>query len=240
MVVKLSPQDISDLKRQGYSEEEISKAVNEIEREELTDASSNIPVDPRSNSQTSAFSSKNMNDIAMHQLELNDLLEQTEHILKGDIVVWDNGVKIWRENPNKKKNILNEEGIRKIMLDLQNYINRHIILGDYDEKDINKIMKDYGRKVSNLIFMKYEEMGMDSEAKRQEYQSLVMNIVNLVYASYSRAKDGAERRSLREMININQQHQSGGMGTGVTVNAGQSQKQRGILNPMRYIGGKYA
>ena len=240
MVVKLTPQDISDLKRQGYSEEEISKAVSEIEREELTGASTPTGVDPRSNSQASSFAAKGMNDIAMHQLELNDLLEQTEHILKGDVVVWEEGVKIWKENPNKEDNILNEEGIRKIMLDLQNYINRHIILGDYDERDINKIMKDYGRKVSNLIFMKYEEMGMDNEAKRQEYQSLVMNIVNLVYASYSRAKDGAERRSLREMINISQQHQSGGVGAGVTVNAQPQAKTRGILNPMRYIGGKYA
>jgi len=32
------------------------------------------------------------------------------------------------------------------MLDLQSYINRHIILGDYDQRDINKIMRDYGRK----------------------------------------------------------------------------------------------
>jgi len=69
-----------------------------------------------------------------------------------------------------------------------------------------------------------------------------INIVNLVYASYSRAKDGAERRSLREMINIQGQYQQQGMmagsGGGVTVNANQ-QKQRGLLNPMRYIGGKY-
>jgi len=103
-------------------------------------------------------------------------------------------------------------------------------------------MKDYGRKVSNLIFMKYEEMGMDTESKRQEYQSLVMNIVNLVYASYSRAKDGGERRSLREMIKYSRP-------ISTTRNDGRkwrrcnskckSQKQRGLLNPMRYIGGKY-
>lgn len=241
MVVRLTPNDIVDLKRQGYTQEEINKAISEIEKDDLTGMAGKKGVDPRTNSQTSAFSSKAMNDIAMHQLELNDLLEQTEHILKGDVVVYQNGVKIWQENPKKIENVLNEEGIRKVMLDLQNYINRHIILGDYDERDINKIMKDYGKKVANLIFMKYEEMGMDTETKRQEYASLVMNIVNLVYASYSRAKDGAERRSLREMININQSHQSGmGMGMGgVTVNPAMP-KTRGILNPMRYIGGKYA
>ena len=237
MAVKLSQSDINDLKKQGYSEQEIAKAVGEIEREELSGSASS-PQD-RSGSQTSAFSTPKMDDIARYQLELNDLLEQTEHILKGDIVVWDNGAKDWRANPHPELNPLNSEGIRKIMLDLQNYINRHIVLGDYDTDDINRIMKDYGKKVADLIFMKYEEMGMDTEEKRQEYASITMNIVNLVYASYSRAKDGGERRSLREMINIQGTYQQQGMAGGQQMINGQAQKSRGILNPMRYVAGKY-
>ena len=152
MAVKLSQEDIADLRKQGYSDQEIAKAVGEIERDEMLGTTEQRP-DPRNNSQMSSFSSKQNTDIAMHQLELNDLLEQTEHILKGDVVVWKDGQKIWDENPKKDDNVLNSEGIRKIMLDLQNYINRHVILGDYDERDINKIMKDYGRKVANLLFM---------------------------------------------------------------------------------------
>ncbi len=240
MAVKLSQQDVADLKKQGYSDQEISKAVGEIEKEQMQGSASPSGQDPRNNSQTSAFSSKNMDDIARYQLELNDLLEQTEHILKGDIVVWVNGTKIWDANPNPEKNPLNEEGIRKVMLDLQNYINRHVILGDYEENDINRIMKDYGKKVNDFIFMKYEEMGMDTEEKRQEYASLVMNIVNLVYASYSRAKDGGERRSLREMISIQQSYQGGGnMQGNPQQNNGGSPRSRGVLNPMRYVAGKY-
>lgn len=240
MGVKLSPQDIADLKKQGYSEQEIAKAVNEIEKEELNGASSYSGQDPRSNTQVSSFSTGRMDDIARYQLELNDLLEQTEHILKGDIMVWQNGIKVWQDNPKPETNPLNKEGIRKIMLDLQNYINRHIVLGDYEEEDINRIMKDYGKKVNDLIFMKYEEMGMDTEEKRQEYASIVMNVVNLVYGSYARAKDGGERRSLREMISIQGNYQGGGMSGGAGLMASpQSQKTRGVLNPMRYITGKY-
>jgi len=240
MAVKLSQKDISDLKKQGYGDDEIAKAVGEIEREELENNRSDGGFNERKGSQTSAFSTGRMDDIARYQLELNDLLEQTEHILKGDVVVWANGSKDWNANPHPKNNPLNDEGIRKIMLDLQNYINRHVILGDYDEKDINRIMTDYGKKVNDLIFMKYDEMGMDTEIKRQEYASIVMNIVNLVYASYSRAKDGGERRSLREMINIQGTYQQQGMGGGQQMINGQAQKSRGILNPMRYVAGKYA
>lgn len=237
MVVKLSQQDIVDLKKHGYSEAEISKAIGEIEKEELQGGVSN-KTDPRSKSQLSTFKSQNMDDIARYQLELNDLLEQTEHILKGDVVTIENGIKIWSENPDPDNNPLNREGVRKIMLELQNYINRHIILGDYEENDINRIMKDYGKKLADFIFMKYEEMGMDTEEKRQEYASLVMNCVNLVYGSYARAKDGGERRSLREMINQQFTHQTQGMGAGIPTGQPQHQ-QRGILNPMRYVSGKY-
>lgn len=238
MVVQLSQQDINDLKKQGYSEDEISKAVQEVEKDDLNTGTQQR-IDPRTKSQTSAFSSGKMDDMARFQLELNDLLEQTEHILKGDIVEWVDGQKIWSANPHPEKNPLNSEGIRKIMLELQTYINRHIILGDYEENDINKILKDYSKKVADLIYMKYDELGMDNDDKRQDYASIVMNLVNLVYASYSRAKDGGERRSLREMISIQQSHQSQGTGMPQMMNNGGS-KARGVLNPLRYIQGKYA
>ena len=240
MVVKLSYEDIKELKQKGYTEDEINKAIGEIENEDLQE--STINTSQRSNTSPSAFSSGRMDDMGRYQLELNDLLEQTEHILKGDIIEIKDKVKTWVDNPHPEKNPLNKEGVRKIMLELQTYINRHIILGDYEERDINQIMRGYGKKFSNLLFMKYEEMGMDTEEKRQEYASLVMNVVNLVYASYSRAKDGGERRSLREMISIQQTHQSQGDGRGM-MNMGTGMqggtKTRGILNPMRYIGGKY-
>ncbi len=238
MAVKLTQSDVQDLKKQGYSDQDISKAIGEIEKEELQ-GGVNTKIDPRSNSQTSAFSSGRMDDIARYQLELNDLLEQTEHILKGDVVVWQDGMKIWEANPHPENNPLNQEGIRKIMLELQNYINRHIILGDYEMSDINRIMKDYGKKLADFIFMKYEEMGMDTEEKRQEYATIVMNVVNLVYGSYARAKDGGERRSLREMIQQQYTHQTMGAGMQQQMQGGGQQKQRGILNPMRYVAGKY-
>jgi len=240
MVVKLSYEDVKELKQKGYTEDQINKAIGEIENEDLQESTGQTNTSIRSGSSApSVFSSGRMDDMARYQLELNDLLEQTEHVLKGDIVVIENKVKVWQNNPHPAKNPLNEEGVRKVMLELQNYINRHIILGDYDENDINRIMKDYGKKFSNLLFMKYEEMGMDTEEKRQEYASLVMNVVNLVYASYSRAKDGGERRSLREMISIQQTHQSQGSGMMPMPMQMQGQKTRGLLNPMRYIGGKY-
>lgn len=236
MVVKLSQADIQDLKRQGFSEKEISNAVKELEREEMLGVSSDTPR-PSSQGYSSAFATGRSDDLARIQLELNDLLEQTEHILKGDVVRIEDNKKRWDRNPFPEKNPLNDEGVRRIMTELQNYVNKHVILGDYDSEDINTIMKDYGKKLADLIFMKYEDLGMDTDEKRQEYVSLVMNIVNLVYASYSRAKDGAERRSYREMFTVAQSYNAqGGMPQQMMMGQG---KTRGVLNPMRYIAGKY-
>jgi len=239
MVVQLSLKEVQDLKRQGFSEQEITQAIQEIENDEMRNASNSSTNSSTRPQQASTFAGSKNDDIARFQLELNDLLAQTEHILKGDVVRYDEkNKKYWDDNPHPENNPLNQEGIRRIMTELQNYVNRHIILGDYDEEDIRVIMKDYGKKFANLLFMKYEEMGMDTDEKRQEYVNICINVVNLVYGSYARAKDGGERRSLREMYQVHQSHQSQGMGYPMQPN--QTPKVRGILNPMRYISGKYA
>ena len=245
MAVSLSQGDVGDLKAQGFSDVEIQKAVQEIEQEDLMKSYGNVQqqgrADPRQNSQHSAFSSRSNEDIIKWQLELNDILERAEHVLRGDVVTFSDGQLIWDKNPDPERNALNDFGVHMIMKVLANYINRNTILSDYTNEEINYKVYDFGREINNLVFMKYEEMGMDCEEKRKEYPMLVREVIDIVHSAYKRALMGGERRSLREMISVSQSHQTmGGAGQGVTVNAmGQQQAQRGILNPMRYIRGKY-
>lgn len=242
MAVSLTQQDIEDLKKAGYTEAQIQQAVLELEKEDLQSdyQSAGNKRDPRSFAQQSAFGSRaNAEDLVKWQLELNDILERAEHILRGDIVEFEEGHLIWKKNPNPKENCLNDFGVKVIMKILANYINRNTILSDYEQEEINYKVFDFGRELNNLIFMKYEEMGMDTEDKRKEYPMLVRVMVDIVHSSYKRALKGGERRSLREMIQISQSHSSQAQG-GVTVNqTGMPQKTRGILNPMRYVAGKY-
>ena len=241
MAIQLTPSDVADLKRQGYSPEQIQGAIGELENEELQNMSGrNKGFDPRKSAQQSAFGSRvDENDLVKWQLELNDILERAEHILRGDIVTFENGHIMWKRNKDPKGNCLNDFGVQIIMKVLANYINRNTILSDYEQDEINYKVYDFGRELNNLIFMKYEEMGMDDEDKRKEYPMLVREMVDLVHSSYKRALKGGERRSLREMIQIQQSHSSMAQG-GVTVNQqGQQQRQRGILNPLRYVAGKY-
>ena len=244
MSVQLSQQDLLSLKSQGFSEEEISKAVQELNDEDLQGAYNNTQnnrVDPRSSASHSAFGSKASDDIARWQLELNDILEKAEHVLRGDIVVFENGQLIWKDNPTPERNTLNKNGVQLCMKLLSMYVNRNTILADYTEDEIRYKVLDFGKRLNDLIFLKYDEMGMDTEEKRKEYASLVGAMTDIVHSAYARAKDGQERESYRKMINVAQNSQGGMMGSsGVTVNASGGQpRTRGLLNPLRYIAGKY-
>ena len=240
MVVQLTQQDIADLKTKGFSEQEIAQAIKELEQESLDAGYNQTQRNPMNRGSVSQFSTKQSDDIARWQLELNDILEQAEHTLKGDVVVFEDGKKIWKTNPNLKDNCLNLLGVELCMKILSMYVNRNTILSDYTDNEIRYKVLDFGKRFNDLVFLKYEKMGMDTEEKRKEYASLVGAMTDIVHSSYARAKDGRERESYRKMISVSQASSGGMMGGGVTVNSQSPQRTRGILNPMRYVSGKYA
>lgn len=240
--LQLSAQDIQELRNKGFSDTEISQAIREIEQEDAQEsynrAKQNASMDPRQFSQHSSFGTREQESLVKWQLELNDILERAEHILKGDVPVFKNGHLIWEENPDKKGNVLNETGVKAVLKILAMYVNRNTILSDYENDEIKWKVLDFGKRVNNLLFMKAEEFGIDTEEKEKEKEMLIGELVDIVHSTYKRALKGGERRSLREMIQISQSSQTLGAGTSVNVNT--PQHARGMLNPMRYIKGKYA
>jgi len=245
MGVKLTEKDVQDLKKQGYTDAEIQTALGEIEKEELNGSYNQVQQqrgnDPRHNSQVSSFSSRQEDNIVRWQLELNDILERAEHILRGDVPKFEEGHIIWTTNPTPEKNPLNSTGVNEIMKILALYINRNKVLSDYSNEEINIKVFDFGRAINNLIFMRDYEFGMDTEEKRKNYEMLVTELKDIVHDTYKRALDGAEKRSLREMISVTQAtNTSAQLGQGFAMNGqGQVSKERGLLNPMRYVRGKY-
>lgn len=243
MALQLTQQDITELKARGHTEQEIQTAISDIEKEDLQNSFGNAQAgrgnDPRQFSQHSAFSTKEQESLVKWQIELNDILERAEHILRGDKPTFKDGHLIWEKNIDPSQNTLNERGVQTILKILSNYVNRNTILSDYENDEIRVKVFDFGRELNNLIFMNYEDMGIDNEDKMNEYPMLVRELVDIVHSTYKRALKGGERRSLREMIQISQ---TSGIGQGgVTVNAGggSNPQSRGLLNPMRYIAGKY-
>jgi hypothetical protein len=243
--MQISSNDINDLRKQGYTDDQIRMALAEIEQEELQKSYGQTQFqrqnDVRANSQLSSFATKIDENLIRWQLELNDILERAEHILKGDVPKFVDGFIIWERNPNPEENALNNKGVHACMKVLALYVNRNTILADYTNEEINFKVYDFARALNNLIFMKDEDFGMDTDEKRKDYDMLVNELKDIVHSAYKRALDGAEKRSLREMINVSQNTNTNSqLGGGISINAqGVPQKERGMLNPMRYIRGKY-
>ena len=101
----ISPQQIQDLKKQGYSDNDINEALSDMEQDELNDDYNAGMYRGNNNQAPSSFGTARYDDVARIQLELNDILEKAEHTLRGDIVKFENGELIWSPNPYKENNI---------------------------------------------------------------------------------------------------------------------------------------
>ena len=233
-MVNLSSIDYGELQQQGYSPAEINEALKELEAEELQGAyqkTTHQQQDPRISASHSNFGAKPDENLIKFQLELNDILEKAEHILRGDRIEFENGHMIWKPNKHPERNTLNDEGVQEIMKELALYINRNTILSDFTAEEINAKVLDFGKALNNLVFMRYEEMGIDTEDKRKNYPMLVLSVVDMVHSSLARAKDGAERTSLREARQVSQTDQ---LNPNININTAAQQK-KSIFNPARWF-----
>jgi len=161
-------------------------------------------------------------------------------MLRGDKIHLQDGNMIWSLAVTEEEKVLNEFGVAEIMRILSMYLNRNTILSNYDEDTINEKMMDFGFELADLFYLKYEVMGLSTLEKRKLYPMLVRQIVDTIHSSYLRALHGGERESLREARHITQSDQISQYGQGgVVVNATPQPRERGVLNPMRYMMGRY-
>jgi len=201
--VSLDYRQIEELKRQGYSEKQIQEAVAMYEQEEL-DKMSGQPSQTIAyqNMASSNFATPPVDDLARWQLELNDILERAEHMLRGDLIKHEGNNIFWIRNPDPNENPLNDRGVRLLMKILANYVNRNTILSDYRPEEIKLKVYLFAQEINDIVFMMYDEIGMDDENKRKEYAIIVMMLKDIVHNCYSRSKLGGERESLRKAMSI--------------------------------------
>lgn len=244
----MNQQQFQQLKLEGYSDSEIAEAVSEVEKESTLNkgyqGAMRQNIDPRSLSQPSLFSYNPNDNLIKWQLELNEILERAEHILRSDKVEYKEGHQVWtklaEEHPDRT---LNDYGVQECLRILSMYLNRNTILGNYTEDEVNDKVFDFGDRLNTLFYIKYELMGMNTSEKRRNFEMLWGTMVDMVHSAYSRAIGGQERSSLREARQLQQVEQMGygfqqqqQQGMNMT---GMGAKTRSIFNPMRYVVGKY-
>jgi len=96
-------------------------------------------------------------NLAEAQLDCQETLTKINHLLKQDSLKLNKeGILEWIKITDKKKRVLTEEGVDKLMQVIQCYINKETLLSNFDEKMIARRMLEFSLSLSALIFMKYE------------------------------------------------------------------------------------
>lgn len=241
----MDQQTLVGLKQMGYTEREINEAVRELEVEEsqilLKNSfnQSNLAKqnDPRRLSPPSTIINKPDENLIKWQLELNDLLERSEHVLRGDKLTFKDGHTIWIAPKNEDDQILNNYAIQEVMRILSMYVNRNTILSNYSLEEIHLKVYDFGNELKDLFYMKYEAFGWkDNLEKRKNYPMLMREMIDIVNSAYNRALGGKERESLTTARQITQTEQ---LSQGLNLNLNQQNRERSLINPMRYFGSRY-
>lgn len=99
---------------------------------------------------------------------------------------------------------LNDHGVNMIMGVLDSFVNRNMILSDWEIERINEICFDLGIQLNDDIYNDYENLGMDTDDKRKKYPMLVKKVLYNIEASLRRGMDGGERLSLRKIMTVSQ------------------------------------
>ena len=82
--------------------------------------------------QTSMFGNVKDTNIIEHQIQLDDLLERADHLLRGQKMVYENGKPVWKDADNDDHKIFNEYGVQEILRILSMYLNRNTKLSNYN------------------------------------------------------------------------------------------------------------
>ncbi len=148
---------------------------------------------------SSAFAPSDSGNLIEFQLELDDILERIDHLLRGHILKTDEkGNQRWVETKDDNLKPFNEYGVQMLMNIMTFMLNRNTILSNHKENRINEICYDFGSYLKDSIFMEYEKMGMNTHDKMKKYQMIVLLLTLTIENAYLRSLHGGERQSLRE------------------------------------------
>ena len=167
----LTQEDINKYKAQGFTEEEISQAMSELQQEASQNSQQSAlqqsyikamqlqQQDPRQFASNTLISGNIPNqNLIQWQLELDSILERIEHMLRGDKPRFVNGSMIFTPAETNEDKIFTDFGVQEIMRILSMYLNRNTILSNYDEPTIDWKVFDFGNELADLIYLKYEVM----------------------------------------------------------------------------------
>jgi hypothetical protein len=130
--------------------------------------------------------------------------------------------------------LLNDYGINYVMGLLEAFMNRNIILSNFDEVRMHEICLDLMTQITEDIYNDYERMGLDTDEKLKKFPIIVMKVWVNIEAALRRALGGRENLNLRKIISVNQTDNPSSPASQPYPMV--SQKKRSILRPWTLLG----
>lgn len=155
--------------------------------------------------QLGMYENESEDNLAKFQLNMIEEKMRIYHLLKAHRLEEDEkGQEVWVEPDDRKSAILNDYGVDYIMYLYDSFINKNIVLSDFEEERIYEILYDLGMAIIHGIFNDYEDFGLDTDSKRKRFDIIVLGIMTNIEATLNRAKSGGERRTIRAITTITQ------------------------------------
>lgn len=186
----------------------------------------------QANISASMFAQQGDQNLIEYQLDLDNILERLENLLRGKVLKSDKDGNFFYEDPiSDDLKPFNEFGVQFLMNVITFYLNRNTILSHYTDERINKILYDFGYELADQISLNSKAMGLDTPAKKQRYPLIVLQVVHMLESTYRRALNGEEKESLRTARTV---MQSDSMGSNQYSHP---QQKKSFLKPKTWFGG---
>lgn len=175
------------------------------------------------------FAGAQKQNLVEWQLDFRPELEDIEHLLRCDIIVRDkDGQEHWSPNPNNNYIVFNSQGVNDIIRYIRMFLNKNKVLSFYKAEEIKPRVRMLGHELRCLILNNYEEYGMDTPYKQNNYSFMVLTITDMIDSAYRRAINGEERRDLNQARVVQQNEAM--VPQNINFYPGSNQNKKGLIS----------
>lgn len=127
--------------------------ADEINASKLEAARTNLAL------QQESFNQQEEKSMVKEQLDLSEEIARIDYLIKGwSLEPGDDGRLVWKAPTDKEMIIFSEYGIHLIRNTVCWYLNKNLLLSNFDEDTIRKKMWDFTNDLIDTIFMEYDRV----------------------------------------------------------------------------------
>lgn len=118
------------------------------------------------------------NGLLQYQIDSNEIIEEIEHTLKGEVPKYDSksGEMQWVKRKESKA-LINDRGISVLLTILKSRLSKIFILSDFDEENVYSMTTGIGETLIDELYFHWEEYEIPSTSAASTILALVTDTV---------------------------------------------------------------